>query len=99
MAITVLPDVGYLEWTKTCPGADPDTTLQSLQREATVYLLSEPDSDMEKRLQRYYKTIFAEKLFGWCTDETYWPKDLSYCIFRKFFKVQLASMVFDLNNG
>lgn len=99
MAVTVLPEVGYLEWTKTCPIPNPNTTLESLQREATVYLLPQTDSNMEKHLQRHYKSIFIEELFAWCTNETYWPKDLSYRNFQKFFKVKLASIVFDLAKG
>jgi len=99
MAVVLLPSQAYLDWTRTCPDADPNLTLQQLQREATVYLLPQTEGDPEKHLRRHFKPIFAEELFAWHTDEARWPKDLSCIAFRQFFEVRFASCVFDLSKG
>ena len=99
MAVVLQPTSSYLDWTKTCPDADPNLTLDRLQREATVYLLPQTEGDLEKHLRRHFKPMLFEELFAWYKDETYWPKDLSFRTFRKFFDVQVASMVFDLGKG
>jgi len=98
-AVILQPSEAYLEWTKTCPDADQDVTLDRLQREATVYLVPQADDDLEKALRRHFKPMLAQELFAWYRDETYWPKDMSFRTFRKFFEVRLASMVFDLGKG
>jgi len=95
-AVILQPTEAYLEWTKTCPDADQDMTLGRLQREATVYLIPQTDDDLKKALRRNFKPMLIEELFAWYRDENYWPKDLSFRTFRKFFQVRLASMVFDL---
>ncbi len=96
MAVVLLPTEAYLAWTMTCPGASPNTTLERLRDEASVYLLPQTDGDLEKHVRRHFKPMLLEELFAWCTDESYWPPDLSYRTFKKFFDVQLASLVFDL---
>ena len=99
MAVVLLPTEAYLDWTKTCPDADPNTALDRLQREATVYLLPQTEGDLEKQLRRHFKPMLNEELFAWYQDETCWPKDMSFRTFSKFFNVQVASMVFDLGKG
>jgi len=98
-AVTLLPTEDYLRWTMECPDADPHTTLEDLRDDPTVYLVPEIEGDMDRYLRRNYKRMLADELYAWCTDENYWPKDLSYRTFCKLFHVQLSSIVYDLASG
>jgi hypothetical protein len=39
------------------------------------------------------------ELAAWCTDETYWPKKRTYQLFKKFFEIEIHSIVVDLGKG
>ena len=43
--------------------------------------------------------MFVEELNSWYTDSASWPKDLLFKTFRKFFTIQVSSIVFDLGSG
>jgi hypothetical protein len=81
----------------SCPG-DP-TTLAKVQKEPTVYLIPEGDAEPEGYVRRHFKAIFEEELNSWYTDPDLWPKDRSFKTFKKFFSVQVSTMVFDLGKG
>jgi len=98
-AVVLIPTEAYLEWHKSCPDGDPNTTLADVQDEPTVYLIPESNADLDSHLRRYYKTIFTEELGSWCTDPSLWPKDLSFATFKEFYTIHLSEMVSDLGSG
>ncbi|MBE7413296.1 MAG: hypothetical protein HS129_14755 [Leptospiraceae bacterium] len=65
--------------------------------EAHAYLIPELDSpkDFKKWIQKNYRQFFEEQLFGWCTDETLWPRKLTFKMFQDWFDISYQSMVFD----
>ncbi len=72
-------------------------TLDQIQREPTVFLLPEGRGQPESQVHRDYRAMFDEELRSWYTDSTLWPKDLLFNVFKQFFMIQVASMVFDLD--
>ncbi|MFQ6091239.1 MAG: hypothetical protein ACE5OR_00910, partial [bacterium] len=46
-------------------------------------------------INEIWEDIFEEKLFGWCTEESWWPEDLSEDVFWEWFDVDFHSMVMD----
>jgi hypothetical protein len=98
-AVVVEPAEAYLEWARECPEALPDLTLEELGEEGTVYLIPETNADPERWLKRNFGAMFENELDAWYTDRAFWPKDRSFMVFKKFFKVRFCSMVLDLGIG
>jgi hypothetical protein len=96
-AVILVPTQACLEWVRSCPG--DDKPLGEVEREPTVYLIPESDADPETYIRRHFKAMFEEELNSWYTDPELWPKDRSYKTFKKFFMVQVSTMVFDLGKG
>lgn len=42
--------------------------------------------------------IFEEQLAGWYTDESVWPRDRGFHVFRRWFDYHHHSMVIDLSD-
>ena len=57
------------------------------------------DADWEKLLKENFAVIFEHELWGWCTDPEFWPEKRTYSTFKKWFEIQVASMVLELGNG
>jgi uncharacterized phage-associated protein len=49
-------------------------------------------------LKKHYKKIFEEELGAWATDPVVWPKNRTYAMFSKWFKVLPSEMVFEMGN-
>ena len=99
MAILLDPAKGYLEWVRSCPEGDDGITLEELRSEPTVYLIPEMDAEPEAWLQKNFQAIFEQELDAWCGDDAFWPEDRSFKVFKRFFRVRLASMVVDMGRG
>ncbi len=97
-AVIVRPKRRFLEWTK-----QDDTTgvaeavFESLRRQPHVYLLptyDDPTSQNEV-LEDFWPAVFEAMLDRWVTDETLWPKDRTFQMFRTWFEIQIGSAVED----
>ena len=98
-AVILRPTQAYLDWTRSCPDPDPATTLESLCEESTVYMIPDKGRGPGEYEKRHFKRMFVAELAAWYLDETYWPKNMSFDAFCRFFEVQVASCVFDLGKG
>ena len=98
-AVILLPTEACLEWARFCPGDDTGAAVAAVQREPTVYLIPEGSAKPEDYVRRHFKVMFEEELNSWYTDPDLWPKDLSFKTFKKFFTIQIATMVFDLGKA
>jgi len=47
-------------------------------------------------LEEFWPDLFEAMLGGWMTDETCWPKNRTFAMFREWFEVQMSSIVQDL---
>jgi len=96
--IITIPLQPYYDW---CNQLEDDSTepYGPVHRtEIEAYLVSDNFDDPEKVIKRHYKEIFEMELFGWCTDKEMWPKQRSYPVFKKWFRVEVASLIFDLRS-
>lgn len=96
-ALIVRPAQPYLDWAASL---DDSGILPDGDGEVTVYLIPEYEEDRtaQKVLQSVYAEVFERELFGWCTDESLWPERRTLAIFKKWFIVEMHSIVEDLSD-
>ena len=82
---------------------NPGFTLESVNHERTVYLISdrytESVSTMRRWVRRHYRKLFEAELEGWYTDPELWPKERTYERFQAWFDVEYHSVVVDTARG
>ena len=93
--LIVRPRQPYLDW---AAGLDDSGILPDVSGEQTVYLIPEFDDDDEaiEILELVYAEVFERELFGWHTDESAWPKDRDLDMFKRWFSIEIHSVVEDL---
>lgn len=96
-ALILLPTEECVAWINSCPGKP--LTLAEVQKEPTVYLIPAGSAGAEGCVRRHFRAIFEQELNSWYTDPDFWPKDRSLRTFKKFFSVQVSTVVFDLGKG
>ena len=97
-AVVLEPTEEYFAWARVSPeGPGPDPA--EMEREYTVFLIPELETDAKKWLRSNYKSMFEHELWAWCIDRELWPTDRSYAAFQKFFTVTVNSEVLDLGKG
>jgi hypothetical protein len=98
----VRPRQPYLEWTRQ-DGTEglAESVFETLHAEPTVYLLPEYEdpSSHHKALEEFWPDLGEAMLEGWLTDESLWPKNRTFGMFREWFEVQMSSIVEDLYLG
>jgi hypothetical protein len=94
-AVVIRPGTGYIEWAK---GLDDSGIVPSSEGEQTVYLIPDWDDDVQALaiLAEGYEEIFERELYGWHTDESAWPKNRTFAMFREWFEFEFHSVVEDL---
>ena len=97
-AIVVWPGKAFLDWLQ---GADPtsaDLKLEDLQREPTVYMIAECDSEEEatEYLAKVCGGIFEEELDGWYRVPSSWPQRRDFETFKRWFEWSYHSEIVDL---
>jgi hypothetical protein len=97
IAVVLVPTEACLDWINSCD--NDKMTLDEIQQEPTVFLLPEGRGEPKSQVRRHFKAMFTEELNSWNTDSSIWPEDLSYKTFKRFFTIQVSSMVFDLGLG
>ena len=94
--VIVRPKQPYLHWAAGLDdsGIVPDPN----NDEPTVYLIPSYDDEAEawEILATLYPAIFENELNGWHTDEAAWPKGRDFTMFKKWFEIELHSVVEDL---
>ncbi len=94
-AAIIRPGKGYIDWAANLDdsGIIPDT-----EGEHTVYLIPEYDDDLEAMeiLSQGYEGIFEMELSGWHLDESAWPKNRTFAMFREWFVIEFHSVVEDI---
>lgn len=94
-ALIVRAKQPYLDWAAKL---DDSGLVPNGADEQTVYLIPnfEDEDEAERILRKVNAEVFERELSGWHTDESAWPKNRSYDMFKKWFQVELHSMVEDL---
>jgi hypothetical protein len=91
----VRPKQPFLDWAVRL---DDSGLLPDVSGEQTAYLVPEFEDDAEAQrvLKRVCAEVFERELFGWHTDESAWPKNRTLAMFRRWFEIELHSVVEDL---
>jgi hypothetical protein len=94
-ALIVRPKQPYLDW---AAGLDDSGVIPDPNDEQTVYLIPEFESDDEAWdiLEDIYAEIFEHELEGWHTNESAWPSNRNFAMFKKWFDIELHSVIEDL---
>ena len=98
-AITVRGKQPFLDWLNQLPDpVEPDTTLESINKDSSVYLLPElvMDSDKTELLEQSWDIIFEMELEGWWEDESGWPQERNMEMFNKWFSIEFHPVIEDL---
>ena len=98
-AVTLVPTEACLDWVRSCPDGDNNTTMDEMRREPTIFLIPDAKVVPEDFIRRHYKAMFEEELNSWYADPALWPKDLSFKSFKKFFAINISTVVYDLGKG
>lgn len=95
-AIIVRLKQPYIDWANSLDDSEK-YSLDSLNRENHIYLISDYDTDeeLEEIIKDLYSEIFTVELFAWVTDPKLWPMNRDYSTFKEWFEIEAHSMVFD----
>jgi hypothetical protein len=87
-----------MDWLESTPGWDLDISLDHIREDCMALLIPEyGDNDKALRyIERNCKFIFEMQLSGWYNDPQIWPEKRTWSIFRKWFDVEIHSMIYDL---
>jgi len=93
--VIVRPRQPFLDW---AAGLDDSGLVPDPNGEQTVYLIPgyEDDEGAWEILAILHPAIFENELYGWHTDEAAWPQERDFAMFKKWFAVELHSVVEDL---
>ncbi len=97
-AIIVRPAKPYLEW---AAALDDSGIVPDPDQEPSVYLIPEIDDEDDAwiLIESAYDTIFEAELWSWHTDESAFPKNRTFAMFRRWFTITISSCIHDLCEG
>jgi hypothetical protein len=90
----------FVDWANSHGDKINDMTIERMNEDDTVYLVRDyfDNAEKEEIITKYYEDIFEDKLNGWMTDQSTWPKQRDYRTFREWFDVEFHSMVIDMED-
>jgi len=95
------PDLRVLFYIDWAASLDDSGILPTTSGEPSSYLIPECRSVEHawELIEHVYANIFCSELFAWHTQESNWPKNRSFIMFKDWFDVTIASVVIDLCEG
>ncbi len=98
-ALILRPGEAYIEWAAKVAEEPVEEVRQDLWgAEPSVYLLPESKAaniGNPTFLKAHWRAIFKEELEGWSQDEGDWPQGRTEVMFRAWFRLDLATLVFE----
>ena len=93
----IRPKQPFVNWANQLPDSESKSSLDDFKTDCLAILIPEYNTDEEAKvhINEIYEDIFIEELFGWCTDESWWPQDRTNEIFWQWFEVEVHSIVMD----
>ena len=101
-AFAVTPKQPFVDWANSLEqddeGLNQTLSLEEHQREGTVYLIDEveSDTDFDAALAAHWVAIFENELAAWDEMADAWPEPRSQELFNKWFEVKPQVMALDL---
>ncbi len=96
------PAIQWINGADPCNN-DPGITIESVNEECTVYLISNQDADspdaVDRWIKRNWQALFETELEGWYTDPDLWPKTRTLKLFHAWFTVECHTVVCDTVGG
>jgi hypothetical protein len=99
-AIVVRPAQRFLDWLHRVDQTSAHLMLEDLQREPTIYLVPECDSEEQalEYLGETIRDIFEQQLDGWYRVPEVWPATRDLTTFKSWFEVTFHSIIVDLSD-
>jgi len=96
-AVTIRARQPFLDWLRSLPDL-PDLSLESINRDRSVYLLPEVDDmkEQEALIRKFFLVIFEGELGSWWMDDRRWPALRSLEAFREWFELEFHTVIRDL---
>jgi hypothetical protein len=93
----VKPKQPFVDWANQLPDADWKVLLDDFKVDCLAILIPEYNTGEEAKdyINEIYDDIFEEELFGWCTEESWWPQYRTQEMFWQWFEVDLHSVVME----
>jgi hypothetical protein len=93
----ISPKHPFVEWANQFHDAEFKVSVDELQNDCLVILIPEYGTEEEAKeyIHELCEDIFEEELFGWRTNEPWWPKNRTQEMFWQWFEVKLHSEVKD----
>lgn len=102
-ALIVRPAGPFVEWAASVFEEKVEDVRQDLwDAEPSVYLLPESsaaDIHHPTFLKAHWRAIFKEELEGWSLEPKSWPSDRTEAMFRAWFRLELATIVYEHGKG
>jgi hypothetical protein len=97
-AIVGRPAQPFLDWLHRVDPTSAHLTLEDLQREPTIYLVPECDSQEQaiEYVRESVRDIFEKQLDGWYRVPEVWPAKRDLTTFQSWFEFSFHSMIVDL---
>jgi hypothetical protein len=99
-AVTIIGAVPYEDWIRNQDADHNRGTLTVARAKAygSVFLL--PEFELEEDLQEWveenFSWLFEFQLSSWTEDESTWPSPRDLSLFRKWFRIDVHSVVVDV---
>jgi hypothetical protein len=97
-ALIVKPAQLFLDWLHEVNSTSGQLTLEDLQKEPTIYLV--PEGDSQEQAIEYFgesvREVFEEHLDGWYGVPAVWPEERDMPTFRRWFEFSFHSLIVDL---
>jgi hypothetical protein len=99
-ALIIFPKKPLIDWINYIFPDKPFSNIDPLQHDGgNIYLLPEKErvDQSMNYLKRNFRNIFENELWDWCTDDTQWPKNITWKLFTEWFHFSIQSVVLDIS--
>jgi len=95
----IKPKQPFLDWLESQSDWDLNIALEEIRTDRGAYLIPSCDSPGQamQYIERNYRTIFEWELYFWYTAKFIWPEKRTLSVFRKWFDVEIHTMVVDIS--
>ncbi len=93
-AIVIKPLQPFFDWLNALYPEDPIYEID----EPNIYLVDNDIDDLEQWLKKKFDKFFMMELDDWHINKKEWPKKRTYKMFKKWFRVDVSTMIYDMEN-
>lgn len=96
----IKPRQPFLDWANNLTDPEENFTLDEFRTDCTAILI--PEFDTQENSMAYLRTIYTDifeiELDSWIRNRRYWPRERNFQTFKKWFDVEIHSIVLDTSN-